>query len=86
MYLIIVYDTERRNCAALHKSLKKYLFWNQNSVFEGAVTVAQYHEIKSLLKEKCVPESHITLYAVEHEKWLNKENIGSQRGNTCNIL
>lgn len=51
MYVIIVYDTEHDNCVKLHKQLKKYLFWNQNSVFEGTVTVAQYAilEIESLI-------------------------------------
>lgn len=50
MYVIIVYDTEHDNCVKLHKQLKKYLFWNQNSVFEGTVTVAQYAKIKHILE------------------------------------
>ena len=86
MFLIIVYDTEKQNCAKLHKLLKKYLFWNQNSVFEGNVTEAQFREIKFLLQEKCVPESHISIYAVEHERFVQKEEIGIPRGNTSNIL
>ncbi|HCE42878.1 MAG TPA: CRISPR-associated endonuclease Cas2 [Lentisphaeria bacterium] len=86
MFLLIVYDTERKNCAKLHKALKKYLFWNQNSVFEGTVSNAQYEEIKCILKDKCVPESHIVLYSMENEKLLNREEIGEGKGNTGNIL
>ena len=86
MFLIIVYDTEKQNCANLHKLLKKYLFWNQNSVFEGNVTEAQFREIKFLLQKKCVPESFISIYAVENEKFVRKEQIGIPKGNTSNIL
>ena len=86
MFLIVVYDTEKRNCVKLHKSLKKYLFWNQNSVFEGSVTRAQYEEIKVVLREKMVDQSHITIYSMENEKLMNKETLGSELGNTSNIL
>ena len=60
MFIIIVYDTEARNCVHLHKCLKKYLHWNQNSVFEGTVTKAQYIEIKHILDQKRADKSHIT--------------------------
>lgn len=86
MFLLIVYDTEKKNCVKLHKSLKKYLFWNQNSVFEGTVSRAQYEEIKYILREKCVPKSHIVLYSMENEKLITKEEIGEGKGNTDNIL
>lgn len=86
MFVIIVYDTEKQNCVKLHKVLKKFLFWNQNSVFEGTVSEAQFRQIKLLLEEKRVPESHISIYAVEHEKFVHKEVIGVSKGNTSNIL
>jgi len=86
MFLIVVYDTEKRNCVHLHKSLKKYLFWNQNSVFEGSVTRAQYEEVKVILREKMVEQSHITIYSMENEKLIKKETLGSELGNTSNIL
>lgn len=86
MYLIVVYDTEKTNCVKLHKFLKKYLFWNQNSVFEGRVTVAQYKNIKQLLDEHRAENSHITLYSMDSEKLLRKEELGEGRGNTSNIL
>lgn len=86
MFVIIVYDTEKQNCVKLHKLLKKYLFWNQNSVFEGSVSDAQFREIKLMLEQKCVPESHISIYTVEHEKFVHKDVIGISKGNTSNIL
>ena len=74
MYVIIVYDTAKDNCVKLHKVLKKHLFWNQNSVFEGSVTDSQLKRIKILLEQQRAPESHITLYSIENEKLLSKEN------------
>ncbi|MEA2012455.1 MAG: CRISPR-associated endonuclease Cas2 [Verrucomicrobiota bacterium] len=86
MFVIIVYDTEAKNCVKLHKQLKKYLYWNQNSVFEGTVTKAQYIEIKHILNEKRAAKSHITLYSMENEKLLKREELGNPQGNTSNIL
>ncbi len=86
MYLIIVYDTEHDNCVKLHKLLKKHLFWNQNSVFEGSVTQAQFAKIKKLLNDIRAEDSHITFYSVESEKLLHREELGEPRGNTSNIL
>jgi len=86
MFVIIVYDTETRNCVKLHKFLKKYLNWNQNSVFEGTVTMAQYVEIKEILNAKRALDSHISLYSLENEKLLTKEELGTPKGNTSNIL
>lgn len=86
MYLIIVYDTEHDNCVKLHKLLKKYLFWNQNSVFEGDVTYSQFIKIKNLLNETRAADSHITLYSVESEKLLRREQLGEMKGNISNII
>lgn len=86
MYVIIVYDTESKNCAKLHRQLKKYLNWNQNSVFEGSVTQAQYVKIKDILETTRVDQSHITIYSLDNEKLLKKEELGSGKGNTSNII
>ena len=86
MFLLIVYDTESKNCVKLHKVLKKYLNWNQNSVFEGNVTKSQYIEIKHILNETRAEKSHITLYSMENEKLLKREELGKPQGLTTNII
>lgn len=86
MFVIIVYDTEKRNCAHLHKYLKKYLYWNQNSVFEGTVTKAQFMEIKRVLEKRRAKESHIIVYSMENDKLLTKEELGDPKGGTDNVL
>lgn len=86
MYVIIVYDTESRECPKVHKSLKKYLNWNQRSVFEGNITVAQYSKIESSLEKFGTPNSHIVIYSIENEKFLNRKEFGEGKGNTGNII
>lgn len=86
MFLLVVYDTEHKNCVKLHKILKCYLNWNQNSVFEGSVTAAQYAKIFALLESNRVPGSHITLYRVDSENIVKREEIGNSKGNISNIL
>ena len=86
MFVLVVYDTEAHNCVKLHKYLKKYLNWNQNSVFEGSVTKAQYVKIKDILEEKRADKSHIVLYSMENEKLLKREELGEGQGNVSNII
>jgi CRISPR-associated protein Cas2 len=86
MYAIIVHDTESKNCSKLHKTLKRFLNWNQNSVFEGELTEAQLFDIKKLLQEKRAGGSSIILYELKDGKNLKKTIHGEQKGNTTNIL
>jgi CRISPR-associated protein Cas2 len=86
MFLIIVYDTDRKKCAKVHKYLKKYVSWNQNSVFEGTVTKAQYYEIKNYLEKTRAKDSHIIIYSLENTKLLTKQEIGGIKGGSENIL
>lgn len=86
MYVIVVYDTERDNCVKLHKYLKRYLFWNQRSVFEGELRPSQYNEVKKTLKKLRAPAGHITIYRMENAKLLNREEIGEGSGAVDNVL
>jgi CRISPR-associated protein Cas2 len=86
MYVVIVYDTDQKNCTKLHKQLKKYLMWNQRSVFEGNVTEAEFKEVRHLLEQVRHPDSHIVFYKMANEKMLEREEIGQGNGNISNIL
>jgi CRISPR-associated protein Cas2 len=86
MYAIVVYDTESKNCSELHKTLKRFLNWNQNSVFEGELTEAQLFDIKKLLQKKRAADSSIIIYELKDGKNLRKTVLGQQKGNTSNIL
>ncbi len=38
MFVILVYDFEQKRVAKALKIARKYLYWVQNSVFEGEIT------------------------------------------------
>ena len=51
MYLLIVYDVDVERVNKVHKFLKLFLHWRQNSVFEGEVSISQFKKNKSGIKE-----------------------------------
>lgn len=51
MYIIIIYDINTKRVNKVHKYLKTYLTWIQNSVFEGEVSTSQYQIITTELKK-----------------------------------
>ena len=87
MYVLIVYDAGVERVAKVHKLLKSYLNWRQNSVFEGELTEAQIEKVKYSLKSIINLETDsILIYVARDEKWLKREEIGNQRGTTANII
>lgn len=77
MYVIITYDVDEKRVAKVHKKLKKYLIWTQNSVFEGEIT-------RTLLKqclfelEKIIDEDFdsINVYEIKNPNNLKKYTFG----------
>ncbi len=87
MYILIVYDIEVKRVTKVHKFLKRYLHWVQNSVFEGELTPAQIEEMKSGLNKIIARDSDsILMFVARDKKWLEKEVIGKERGETGNVL
>lgn len=50
MYVIIVYDINVDRVNKVKSFLRQYLFWIQNSVFEGEVTESEFKIIYNGLK------------------------------------
>jgi CRISPR-associated protein Cas2 len=87
MYILIVYDIEVKRVTKVHKFLKRYLHWVQNSVFEGELSPAQIEEMKSGLNKIIGKDSDsILMFVARDKKWLEKEVIGKERGETGNVL
>lgn len=87
MYVLIVYDISVERVTKVHKCLKCYLNWRQNSVFEGELTEAQIEAVKNDLR-RIVDEKtdSVLIYIARDEKWLRREEMGNQRGTTSNLL
>ncbi len=87
MYILIVYDVSVERVSKVHKLLKRYLNWRQNSVFEGEVTDSQIEAVKNGLMKIIDEESDsVLLYIARDEKWLKREEIGNQKGTTANFI
>lgn len=87
MYVLVVYDVEVRRVGRIHKFLKRHLNWVQNSVFEGELTEAQIEEVRTGLGKLMDKDTDsVLIYTARDERWLEKQVIGGERGNTDNLL
>lgn len=80
MYVLIVYDAAVERVAKVHKCLKRFLHWRQNSVFEGELTDAQIETVKSDL-QKIIDDKtdSVLLYIARDAKWLRRESLGQEK-------
>lgn len=80
MYLLIVYDVDVERVNKVHKFLKMYLHWRQNSVFEGEVSISQFKKLKSGLKDIVNQEKDsILIYNLKDRKNFQLEVIGIEK-------
>ncbi|MBE3577933.1 MAG: CRISPR-associated endonuclease Cas2 [Limnochordales bacterium] len=87
MYVVIVYDVEQERVAKVCKYLRRFLYWVQNSAFEGELTEAQLEHVKFGLEKIIDPASDsIYIYRVPRGQLLEKEVIGQSKGPTEQFL
>jgi len=81
MFVILVYDVEQKRVAKVLKTCRKYLYWVQNSVFEGEITEANLIKLKSELMGIIDEEKDsIIIYRFRTTKYSAVEIIGIQKG------
>ena len=86
MYLVVVYDVNIERVNKVHKYLKSYLHWQQNSVFEGKISKSQYNKIFMELKELVdEEEDSIIIYKFPY-KYLDKKVVGIEKNPISFIL
>ena len=79
MYLVIVYDINVNRVNKVHKFLKSYLHWQQNSVFEGKITKSQYYEIIEKLEDLIDNEEDSIIIYKFPSKYLEKKVLGIEK-------
>ena len=88
MYVILVYDIGEKRVGRMLKLCRKYLCWIQNSVFEGEITEVKLKELKikasMIMKEE--DYDSLIIFKSRDKKWLDKEIVGKERGETGNFL
>lgn len=86
MYIILVYDINRKRVSKVMKICRKYLHHVQNSVFEGNLTITQEEKLKKQLEKTINPrEDSICIYHLNSLKYVRKEQIGKYK-NIDNVI
>ena len=87
MYVIIVYDIEKKRVAKVCKYLRQHLNWVQNSVFEGEVTKAHLERIKAGLRKIISDDKDaVIFYLASSPKWIQRETMGIEKSSATNLL
>jgi len=87
VYLIVVYDVAEERVNKVNKFLKRYLYWIQNSVFEGQVSRPLFEEIKSGLSQ-IIDDDYDAIYffKIKNPNAVEKEVMGTERGEPLRII
>lgn len=87
MYVIIVYDVDVERVSKVNKFLKVFLFWRQNSVFEGGVSISQFERIKSGILDIIDKEvDSVLIYKLPTKKNFDLEVLGIEKNPIERIL
>lgn len=87
MFVILVYDIAEKRVAKVLKKCRGYLYWVQNSVFEGEITEAKLKKLKEELKRIIdKEEDSVVIYYLRTTKYSSREVIGQQKGGQNLIL
>lgn len=87
MFVILVYDVEQKRVAKALKTCRKYLYWVQNSVFEGEITEANFTKLKMEL-DKIInkDKDSVIIYRFRTTKYSTIEIMGIKKGGEENFL
>lgn len=87
LFVIMVYDVNVKRVAKVLKRSRKYLYWVQNSVFEGEISEANLSKLKMelsrVIKED---EDSVILYTFRTTKYSKRETMGLKKGGEENII
>jgi len=81
MFVILVYDVDQKRVAKVLKKCREYLFWVQNSVFEGELTEMKLRQLKRELKAIIDEEyDSVIIYRFESTRYSSREVMGLEKG------
>jgi len=87
MFVINSYDVKEKRVNKVKKKLKQYLFWSQNSVFEGEITESRLlkclSEIKKIINAK---GDSIYIYKIANLKNFEKVIVGVKKNLEAFVL
>lgn len=87
MYVIIVYDINVERVNKVKSFLRQYLFWIQNSVFEGEASESEFKIIyDGLMKIIDTEVDSVIIYKLRMADVMNREVLGIEKAPIDEIL
>lgn len=87
MFIILVYDINEKRVAKVLKKCRSYLSWVQNSVFEGEISKANFHKLKTELQSMINPdEDSVIIYILRTTRYYDRQIIGVEKGGFDHVL
>lgn len=87
MFVILVYDVGERRVTRVLKKCRQYLYWVQNSVFEGEITAGRLKRLKKELEALIeTDEDSVIIYEFGSTKYGSREIIGLDKGGHGTVL
>jgi len=81
MFVILVYDVGEKRVAKALKTARKYLYWVQNSVFEGEISESNLRKLKNGLRELADENvDSFIFYSFRSNRYYNREIYGVKKG------
>ncbi len=82
-----MYDIGEKRVAKVLKTCRKYLYWVQNSVFEGQISEANLTKLKVELGRIInYEQDSIIIYSFRTTKYSNVEIMGIKKGGEDNFV
>ncbi|MBD3204196.1 CRISPR-associated endonuclease Cas2 [Candidatus Woesearchaeota archaeon] len=86
MYLIVVYDVDVSRVNSVRKTLRQFLNWIQNSVFEGELAESDFLELKDRLKKITKGEDSIIFFKFKAKYSFEKIIVGKDKSPVDNLI
>ena len=84
MFVIVTYDVDIKRIDRVRKTLRKYLCWVQNSVFEGEITISGLAKCKAELSQIIEDEDLVYFYVMRGAP--QKEILGTDKNPLEDII
>jgi CRISPR-associated protein Cas2 len=87
VYAIIVYDIEVDRIDKVRAILRRYLFWVQNSVFEGEISEPSLKALVGEIKQEIKADhDSVIFYLLKSERSAKRKVIGIEPGQKGFVL
>lgn len=87
MFVILVYDVNEKRVSKVLKKCREYLYWVQNSVFEGDITHMRLRQLtKELERIIDKEEDSVIIYRFQSLRYSSREILGRNKGSTSKII